>query len=517
MRRRTLKNQLILILDFGGQYSQLIARRVRELNVYCEIVPYNISAQQLKAKEPKGIILTGGPASVLDEGAPFCDKEIVDLNIPILGICYGMQLLSSIMGGHIAKTDTREYGKVDIYIDDSSKIMKWIDNYTTCWMSHTYFVNELPEGFRTIARTSNCSNAAMENEEKKIYGVQFHPEVVHTPDGKKMLENFLINICKCDQDWKLSSFIDRAIQDIKKKVGNKQILCGLSGGVDSLVTAVITSKAVEDKLTCIFVDHGLLRKNEALEVETMVVQQFNINLVVVDASERFLNRLEGVVDPEEKRKIIGEEFIKVFEEQSKMLGEIGFLAQGTIYPDVIESGIGDVSATIKSHHNVGGLPENIEFEGIVEPLRELFKDEVRQVGKELGIPENIVNRQPFPGPGLAVRIIGEITQEKLEIVRESDYIFRDEILRYGFNEILSQYFTVLTGIKSVGVMGDERTYHYTVALRAVTTSDFMTAQWAKIPYEILEKISNRIVNEVRNVNRVVYDITTKPPASIEWE
>lgn len=511
-----MKNELVLVIDFGGQYNQLIARRVREANVYCEVIPYNASIDKIKSMNPKGIIFTGGPASVLDPKAPFCDKDIFNLGIPILGICYGMQLMGVMLGGNVAKAENREYGKININLNTSNDLFKDVDSDTTCWMSHTYHVSGLPEGFKIIAGSDNCPTAAMENRDKKLYAVQFHPEVEHTPRGREILNNFLFNICKCAGDWKMSSYAEESIKAIRDKIGNQKVLCALSGGVDSSVAAVLIHKAVGKQLTCIFVDHGFLRKNEGDQVEEVFRKQFDINLIRVNVQDRFRGKLEGISDPETKRKIIGEEFIRVFEDEAKKIGRVDFLVQGTIYPDVIESGVGD-AAVIKSHHNVGGLPDYVDFKEIIEPLRNLFKDEVRKMGLELGIPENLVWRQPFPGPGLAIRIIGDITPEKLEILRDSDHIFREEIANAGLDRKINQYFTVLTGMRSVGVMGDERTYDYTLALRAVTTTDFMTADWARIPFELLEKISNRIVNEVKHINRIVYDITSKPPSTIEWE
>jgi GMP synthase (glutamine-hydrolysing) len=511
-----MNNELILVLDFGGQYNQLIARRVREANVYCEVLPYNSSIDRISALNPKGVIFTGGPASVLDPGAPFCDGGVFSLGVPILGICYGMQLMGLVLGGGVNSAGQREYGRVDVRLDPESELFKAIDGDTVCWMSHTYFVERLPGGFRNTAVSANCPNAAMEDPGRKFYGVQFHPEVMHTPKGREILNNFLFNICGCKGDWKMSSFVEETISSIRKKVGAKSVLCALSGGVDSSVAAVLMHRAVGKQLTCIFVDHGLLRKYEGDQVEQVFREKFDINLVRVNAEDRFLEKLAGVSDPETKRKIIGEEFIRVFEDEAKKIGKVDFLVQGTIYPDVIESGAGD-AAVIKSHHNVGGLPDYVDFEEIIEPLRNLFKDEVRKAGEELGIPEEIVWRQPFPGPGLAIRIIGDITKEKLELLRDSDHIFRTEIAEAGLGRKINQYFTVLTDMRSVGVMGDERTYDFTLALRAVTTTDFMTADWARIPWDVLERISNRIVNEVKHINRVVYDITSKPPATIEWE
>ena len=512
-----MKNEeKILILDFYGQYNQLIARRVRECNVYSEIVPFNTTIEKIKEKNPKGIIFTGGPASVYAENAPKVDEEIFKLGIPILGICYGMQLMTYTLGGKVERADKREYGVTEVQINNNSKLFESFGNKNNFLMSHTDFVAELPEGFENIGSTEHCPNAAMQNTEKNFYGIQFHPEVNHSANGIKVLRNFVYNVCGCTGTWKMSSFAEETIKALKEKIGDKKALCALSGGVDSSVAAVLVNKAIGKNLTCIFVDHGLLRKNEAEEVEEVFTKQFDVNFIKVDARERFLGKLAGISDPERKRKIIGEEFIRVFEEEAKKIGTVDYLVQGTIYPDVIESGVGS-GATIKSHHNVGGLPDYVDFKEIVEPLRDLFKDEVRKTGLELGLPEFLVYRQPFPGPGLAIRVIGDITDDKLTILKDADYIFREEIAKAGLDREINQYFAVLTNLKSVGVMGDERTYDYTIALRAVTTSDFMTAEWSKIPFEILGKVSERIVNEVKHVNRVVYDITGKPPATIEWE
>ena len=509
-------NELILILDFGGQYNQLIARRVRECNVYSEVVPFDISIEKIKEKNPKGIIFTGGPASVYGKDSPKCSKEIFELGIPVLGICYGMQLITHTLNGTVARANKREYGTTDVNIDNTSLLFQGFESTNGFLMSHTDYVEKVPEGFKNIGYTSSCPNAAMENEEKKLYGIQFHPEVNNSVNGTLVIKNFLYNICKCTGDWTMSSFVEDSIKTLKEKIGDKKALCALSGGVDSSVAAVLLSKAIGKNLTCIFVDHGLLRKNEGDEVEEIFTKQYDINFIRVNAKDRFLDKLSGVTDPEQKRKIIGEEFIRVFEAEAKKLGAVDFLVQGTIYPDVIESGLGK-GAVIKSHHNVGGLPDYVDFKEIVEPLKSLFKDEVRKTGLELGIPEKLVYRQPFPGPGLAIRVIGDITEEKLDILKEADYIFREEIANAGLNKNINQYFAVLTNLRSVGVMGDERTYDYTLALRAVETTDFMTGVWSRIPYDILEKVSSRIVNEVKHINRVVYDITSKPPATIEWE
>ncbi|KEI05595.1 glutamine-hydrolyzing GMP synthase [Clostridium botulinum] len=510
-----MERELVLVVDFGGQYNQLIARRVREHNVYCEIIPYTTSIEDVKKKNPKAIIFTGGPNSVYGEGAPRIEKGIFDLGIPVLGICYGHQLTAYTLGGKVESPDIREYGKTEVKIDSKSPLFDGIKEADQSWMSHTDYVSEIPAGFKIIATTDQCPVAAMANEERRIYGVQFHPEVEHTLFGQKMLGNFLFKIANLKGDWSMASFAEEKIKAIKELVGDKKVLCALSGGVDSSVAAVLVHKAIGKQLTCVFVDHGLLRKDEGDQVEAIFKKQFDMNLIRVNAAERFLGKLKGVSDPETKRKIIGEEFIRVFEEEAGKLGQIDFLVQGTIYPDVVESGT-NTSATIKSHHNVGGLPEDMQF-SLIEPLRELFKDEVRAVGEELGIPHKLVWRQPFPGPGLAIRVLGEITEEKLEITREADAIFREEIALAGLEEEIWQYFACLPNIQSVGVMGDERTYCHTIALRAVTSSDAMTSDWARIPYEVLDKVSRRIVNEVKGVNRIVYDVTSKPPATIEWE
>ena len=508
----------ILVLDFGGQYNQLIARRVRECNVYCEVHPYTMKIEEIKAMEPKGIILTGGPNSVYDMASPHGDPELFELGIPVLGICYGAQLMAWTLGGKVATAPVSEYGKTEVAVSDKEGLLKNVSDKTIAWMSHTDYIEAMPEGFKATAHTPVCPIAAMENSSKKLYAFQFHPEVTHSQEGMKMLAAFVYGPCGCKGEWKMDSFVEASIEDIRRKVGSGKVLCALSGGVDSSVAAVLMSKAVGKQLTCVFVDHGLLRKNEGDEVEAIFGSEgnYDLNFIRVNAQQRFYDKLAGVTEPEAKRKIIGEEFIRVFEEEAKKIGAVDYLVQGTIYPDVIESGLGK-SAVIKSHHNVGGLPDHVDFKEIIEPLRMLFKDEVRKAGIQLGLPEHLVYRQPFPGPGLGVRIIGEVTEEKVKIVQEADAIYREEIAKAGLDREINQYFAALTNMRSVGVMGDFRTYDYAVALRAVTTSDFMTAESAKLPWELIEKVTSRIVNEVDHVNRVLYDCTGKPPGTIEWE
>lgn len=529
-RRKALKNELVIVLDFGGQYNQLVARRVRECNVYCEIYSYRIEIEKIKAMNPKGIILTGGPNSCYEPDSPTYTEELFKLGIPVLGLCYGAQLMSHVLGGKVEKAEVREYGKTEVIIDKKeSKVFEGVSENTTCWMSHFDYISKVAPGFEITAHTADCPVAAAENAAEKLYAIQFHPEVLHTAEGTKMINNFVKNVCECAGDWKMDAFVENTISEIRKKVGDGRVLLALSGGVDSSVAAGLLSRAIGKQLTCVFVDHGLLRKDEGDEVESVFGPdgQFDLNFIRVNAQQRYYDKLAGVTEPEAKRKIIGEEFIRIFEEEAKKIGAVDFLAQGTIYPDVVESGLGGESAVIKSHHNVGGLPDFVDFKEIIEPLRDLFKDEVRKAGLELGIPERLVFRQPFPGPGLGIRIIGEITAEKVKIVQDADAIYREEVDKAAkeYQEkngeapswMPNQYFAALTNMRSVGVMGDERTYDYAVALRAVKTIDFMTAESADIPFSVLQTVMSRIINEVRGVNRVFYDLTSKPPGTIEFE
>lgn len=524
-----MEEQKILVIDFGGQYNQLVARRVRECNVYCEIYSYKTDLAKIKEMKPKGIILTGGPNSCYEEGAPTAPKEFFEIGVPILGLCYGAQLMQHVLGGKVEKADAREYGKTITMIDKSSALFTGVEEKTQVWMSHFDYISKLAPGFKTVAHTDNCPVAACEDVDRNLYAIQFHPEVLHSVRGKEMLYNFVRNICGCDGTWRMDAFVDNTIKDIRQKVGDGKVLLALSGGVDSSVLAALLSKAIGKQLTCVFVDHGLLRKNEGDDVANIFGEdgQFDLNFVRVNAANRYYDKLAGVTEPESKRKIIGEEFIRVFEEEAKKIGKVDFLAQGTIYPDVVESGLGGESAVIKSHHNVGGLPDYVDFKEIIEPLRNLFKDEVRKAGLELGLPEYLVYRQPFPGPGLGIRIIGAVDADKVRIVQDADYIYRQEVdaaaadykAIHGMNPswMPNQYFAALTNMQSVGVMGDERTYDYAIALRAVNTIDFMTAESANIPWDVLQKVMSRIINEVRGVNRVFYDLTSKPPGTIEFE
>lgn len=514
-----MKRELMIVLDFGGQYNQLVARRIRECNVYCEIYSYKTDLEKIRRMNPKGIILTGGPNSCYEPDSPTCSKELFEMGIPVLGLCYGAQLMMHVLGGKVEQAKVREYGKTEVIVDKTSELFENVSEKTICWMSHFDYISKMAPGFCNIAHTADCPVAAAECEEKKLYAIQFHPEVLHTKEGSKILYNYVRGVCGCVGDWRMDSFVDNSIKAIREKVGNGKVLCALSGGVDSSVAAVMLSKAIGSQLTCVFVDHGLLRKNEGDEVEAVFGKNgpYDLNFIRINAQERFYEKLAGVEEPEEKRKIIGEEFIRVFEEEAKKIGAVDFLVQGTIYPDVVESGLGGESAVIKSHHNVGGLPDYVDFKEILEPLRDLFKDEVRKAGLEMGIPANLVYRQPFPGPGLGIRIVGEVTAEKVRMVQDADAIYREEIAKAGLEGKIGQYFAGLTNMRSVGVMGDERTYDYAVALRAVNTVDFMTAETAEIPFAVLTKVMNRIINEVKGINRVFYDLTSKPPGTIEFE